>query len=445
MVVAALAVAACSGGLANETTTTSTTTGQPTTTVLPTTTSTRGRAIGGQLVKLELPRFEPVRGLDPIPFGLNSWSMISEDGEWVVILDWAEVTPIEVGTWTPTGTFDVSRHSARAVHDDRLYMYDEVSGRLLTMDLTTGHESTLGRWRTGLSIWDELHVMSGERIAALGASLSQEEEADYSLFWLDTVSGDTGEIPIGPIARINVETGIFDGGYEIPEYDDPGVVWGEDRLYIAHAVGPEVTVVDLDNGDVLAHSLEASSWWDRFLAYWAPAAVAKGPSLGTNSSAALSADGRFLFISGNRYDVVVTDDGSLLEESEHLGLTVVDTETWEVVAGPDLPIQFVRNAGDTILAVDTTSTSPWLDDVYVMSIDGSGAVTVEGPFTVQEGGCQPASDTTYLICSEYVSDTTQRLRVVDMATSETVSEREVGWEDYLNDNGVFVDWSPFDG
>jgi hypothetical protein len=164
--------------------------------------------------------------------------------------------------------------------------------------------------------------------------------------------------------------------------------------------------------------------------------------LGTYSSAALSADGRFLLVSGNRYDVLVNDNGSLGEESEALGLTVVDTETWEVVARPELPIQFIRNAGDAILGVETTSTSPWVDNVYVVSTDEMGAVTHLGPFPVDGGGCQPARDATLLLCSEYSSESTLWLRVIDTLTSETLSEREIGAEDYLNDNGVLVDWSP---
>jgi len=443
--VAVLTLASCSTAAADETTTTSTSSSEITTSVPPVaTTSTLGRAIGGQLVKLDLETLTPEPGLEPIPVFMSSSSVVSHDGEWIVDFDWATVTPIDVARWQPTGTFDLYRRSARVIEGDRLFVYDDRSGRILSMDLRTGERSELGKWRAGLWLQDQLHVMSDGLVVGHGSVASDDgaSQASHSVHWLDPVTGASGEVEMGPIDRVEEETGIFEGDYQVPEFDTPGVVWGDDRLFIAHASPLEVIVVDPRSGRVATHDLEARSWFDLLIEFWMPAAAAKGPSLGTYSSAALSADGRFLLVSGNRYDVLVNDDGSLGEESEALGLTVVDTETWEVVARPDLPIQFIRNAGDAILGVETTTTSPWVDNLYVVSTDETGAVTHLGPFTVDGGGCQPARDATLLLCSEYSSESTQWLRIIDTLTSETLSEREVGAEDYLNDNGVLVDWSP---
>lgn len=442
---ALLALAACSTPGANSTTTTSTHPAVTTTTIpRAATASTHGRTIGGQLVKLDLETLAPVPGLEPIPVFTGSSNAVSNDGEWAVNFDWATVTPIDVARWRATGTFELFRRSTHLIGDDRLYVYDERSGQILSMDLRTGERWELGEWRSGLWLQDQLQVMSDGLIVGHGSLPPSDGGAQASqwVHWLDPDNGESGEIELGLVERIDEETGVFEGDYQIPQFDTPGVVWGDDRLYFAHADPLEVTVVDPRTGEVVTHDLEAKSWFNRLIESWMPAAAAKGPSLGTYSSAAISPDGRFLFVSGNRYDVITNHDGSLGEQSEPLGLTVVDTETWKVVATPDLPIQFVRNAGDTILGVETTSTSPWVDNVYVVSTDEEGAVTHLGPFTVDGGGCQPARGGSLLICSEYPSESTQRLRIVDTLTSETLSEREIGVEDYLNDNGVLVDWSP---
>lgn len=441
-IVVTMALISCSTGLAEETTTTSSTTSSTTTTVQTTSTAAAPLPIAGQLVKLDWDTLEPVPGLDPIPFGSDLSSVVSDDGDWIVHVNGNEVTPIEVDPWSSTGTFDISWHSARTIHGDLLYTYDGVSGVVRAVDLNTGEESMLGKWRTDLWMWDELHVMSSGLIVGLGGRQADDEVGtNHWVFWLDLVSGESGDIEVGQIERVEAETGVFDGDYEIEERDTPGVAWGNDRLYIAHADGPDVTVVDLATGELESHHLELSSWLDRLLAFWMPAATAKGPSMGTYSSVSLSPDGRYLFISGNRYDVVTTEDGSLGEESEHLGVVVVDVKTWEVVASSDLPIQFVRDAGDTTLAVDTKSVSPWVDDVYVLSMTEDGSFSYRGPVTTEGGGCQPASQELRLICSEY-GDITQRLRLVDLATSQVVQGPEIGHEDYIQGDGVLVDWSP---
>ena len=175
-------------------------------------------------------------------------------------------------------------------------------------------------------------------------------------------------------------------------------------------------------------------------AFWMPAAPAKGPSLGTNSSAALSEDGRYLFMSGNTQVVTTADDGTLAEDSEHLGLLVADTETWRQVARPDLPIQNVRAIRGGVIGVNTTSFQPWRSDYYLMSIDQAGVLDVRGPVEVTGGSCEQSSDSRYLLCTEYVSPA--RLRVIDMETLETVAQRVIGEEDTLLPNGVLVDSLP---
>lgn len=446
-----VAVVSCSNVVLGEVSTTTSTSQPITTTTIPanTTTTIRPRPVGGHLVKLDLESLNPVADLEPIPMGVNSWTLTSEDGEWMLILEYVgetlrEMISVDVTEWEVTGTFAGFRHSARVFDDDHLYMYDHVSGGISSLDLRNGQHTRLGEWPTGVWMWDELHVLPGGRLSGLASDGSGPGPAEYRLMWFDLASGDSGEIGVGPIERLDTETGVFDGDYQIPQSDSPGVVWGDDRVFIVHADVPEVTVVDLVSGEVLVHAIDLTTWFDRLLAFWLPTAVAKGPSLGTYSSAALSPDGRYLYVSGNRYEVAEGADGGLVEESTHLGLTVVDTETWQVVDQPDLPFQFVRESNGVIVGVDTRSTAPWIDDVYTLSIDDTGVVAYEGPFTVEGGGCLPMTGGSHLVCSDYV-DANQGLSVVDMGTGDVIVELVIGQNDYLEENGVLQDWAPFLG
>jgi hypothetical protein len=214
------------------------------------------------------------------------------------------------------------------------------------------------------------------------------------------------------------------------------VAWSEERLFIADMDGPEVTEVDLDTGAVQTHFIELTSWWDRLLTFWMPVATAKGPSFGTYTSAALSPDGRYLFISGNRYIPTVSADGSLTEENEHLGLVVVDTETWRPVDSPDLPIQFVHATRGIVIGVDTKSFHPWVDHQYLLTVE-DGQVSVR-PLAVMNGGCGLEAGGRYLLCYESAGTRTT-VSVVDIKTLEIIAERTIGERDAIRPNGVLED------
>jgi hypothetical protein len=452
VVVLLVAVVACSnvvlGGVGTTTTTSTIRSTTTSTTIVTTTSTTRPSPIGGYLVKYDLETLNPIPGLEPIPMGMNSWSIQSEDGEWMVILEYAgetlsEISAVDVTTWEVTSEFEGIRHSAHVVNRDTFYMYDHVSGAVSALDLHKGRLTDLGSWPAGFHMWGDLHVLPDGRLVGMGTNeIGGASPARYSALWLDHVSGESGEIEIGAIERVNPETGVFDGTYQIPEHDTPGVAWGESSLFIVHADGPEVTVVDLETGEVVIHELAATSWFDRLLAFWVLTATAKGPSLGTFSSAALSEDGRYLLISGNRYEVAEGSDGSLVEESRYLGLTVVDTQTWRVVAQPELPVQFVRESRGVIFGVDTRSTSPWIEDVYVVEVDETGTLSHQGPLSLMEGGgCITPVGDSQIVCSDY-SGAHQNLSVVDLTSGEVLASTHIGREDWILDNGVVVDWAP---
>lgn len=284
LVVAVLVVtSACSGAVLGGISTTSPRLETSTTSIpATTTTTTQPGPMGSSLVKYDLDTFVPVPGLKPIPMGSNSWTISSEDGDWMAIFEYvgdtlSTMTGVSVAYWVVTGTYDGLRHSARVVGDGTLYLYDDRSGGVSSLDLNSGELDELGGWPTRLVFWDELHTLPDGRVIGLGSKeLGLAGVPDYSVFWLDPGSGQSGEIEIGVIERTNFETGIFEGQYEIPESDWPAVVWAEDRLYLVHADGPDVTAVDLETGEVAHRPIETMSWLDRLLAFWVPTASAKG-------------------------------------------------------------------------------------------------------------------------------------------------------------------------
>ncbi|MGH8945939.1 MAG: hypothetical protein ACRDVL_07315 [Acidimicrobiia bacterium] len=399
------------------------------------------------MIKLDPATLEPVPGLDPIPIDNNSWGHPSSDGSLVTIFRWDEenevnhIRVIDVAAWKEVARFQEGPWSGMTLDGDTLYAYNFQGGQLLEIDLRTGQDSVLDDWSPRHSLREGPILLPGSRIGGIAAEpVAAAETADYDLLVHDLETGITMTHPLGPLGRVNPKTGVFDGEQEIPETDEPGIVWDDDRLLFAYIDGPEVVEVDLESGDTQSHLIELSSWWDRLWAFWMPTAHAKGPSLGTYTSAALSDDGRYLFISGNGQTIETADDGTLVEGSKHLGLLVVDTETWRAVPHPDLPIQYVRKAGAFILGVNTTSFQPWTDEYHVLSIDQPGTLQIRGPITVSDGRCQPTTEGRHLLCAEWKSKVDYRL--IDIETLEVVAMRTATRDDTLLPNGVLIDLPP---
>ena len=127
----------------------------------------------------------------------------------------------------------------------------------------------------------------------------------------------------------------------------------------------------------------------------------------------------------------------LEEEDTHLGLTVVDNEGWQVVARPDLPLQFIRDSGDVVIGVNTVSTTTWTEDIYVISMDDTGSLAYAGPFTTVGGGCSSFGNSR-LLCFGYSGQVGTR-SVVDISTGDVLTELEFGDNDDLLENGVLID------
>jgi hypothetical protein len=450
-------VAACAPNEVASTTTTApietTTTTRSTTTTTAGVTTTTAPPPGGFLVRLDMDTLQPAAGLEPIPMAADSWNFLSGDGSVLVNVDCDQnlcdlAKAIHVDSWQSWGPVDVGWHAARAADGSTFYGYDDRAGStgrgLFSVGFKNGEELQLAEWKHSLYFWDELHVLPGGLIAGLGTAPAEvvDDVTQYSVYVYDPASGEEVVIPVGPLERADQHSGVFDGEYEIPVFDSPGVAWGEDRLYIVHAEDLEVTEVDLATGSVQIHQVDVSTWLDRLLGFWMPTASAKGPSMGTYSSAALSTDGRFLFVSGNRMNVETSQAGGLVEVEEHLGLTVVDTETWRLLESPDLTIQHVRKTGGQVIGVDTVSTNPWISEVYLFDIDPTRLVSYLGPVTQRDGGgCVSARDDSQLVCTDYQGGGAN-VHLIDSTTMSSLTTIKTGDHDVVHAIGVMEDWLP---
>jgi len=409
------------------------------------TSTIRQDAVGGYLVKVDPATLGELASASPIPVSANSWNTVSQDES--IVINWEQrgthdryAQVWNTDSWTFVSEFEVDGgpHDVEVIHDGSYYAYAR-TGKWTKWDLTTGRRSEVGEWTPGLSFWDVRVLASGKLVALSTDETSNEGQVSL----MDLTTGSTSSIAVGTVQRVDEESGYFDGAYQIPRVDSPGVVWSADSLILAYADVPEMIEVDLTTGEVVTHDLAVTSWLDRLWAYWTPAARAKGPELGTYSSAAMSDDGRHLFISGNQYSVAENADGALIEENEHLGVWVVNIETGEVVARHDTPIQFVRETGAGVVGVNTVSFDPWTEEIYLLEDDYE---VIQVPVTVS-GGCDLTDGGGHLICFSYPPSNLGpvTVSVLETGTLETVAQRQIGSEDTLHSNGVLEDWLPLTG
>lgn len=440
-VVVGLVVAGCTQEL-DTTTTTSAAPPSTSTSVEPpdpvdTTTSTTQLLDGGHLVKVDPVTLEPLHGYEPIPVATNSWRVASPDGtvlaafDWIESLEEARLRIIDVASWTTLGSYQIGDHWYYDLSNEgEIYTVDP-GGRLLRFDVS-GNQTVLDRWQVGW-LWNGTHELADGRIGALGTGPSGDDDVDgsYDVLIYDPNTGETTTIPVGPLDRTIEDSGVFVDGVEVEGSDRPGVVWGRDRVYIVYVDGPEVIEVNLSDGQVTNHDLAEISWLTRLAAFWMPAATAKGPSIGTYTSAALSDDGRFLFVSGNRLDVKESEDSDAVAEvTRPQGVYIVDTESWTVRQHIDIPVGFINGHYHPRWIVGIGESGLHLFDrddpgtFEKVEVEQPGTLSIEN-FSYDEG---------YLYLTRGA-----RLEVLDLITGELLGDRLMGSADSIVGQGVLED------
>lgn len=307
-------------------------------------------------------------GFAPLDFGHHYVRAVSPDGRTMAAILWPSgantsgvLHLINLASWTDraTGvTFDDyvagllfspdggalywssgTRHDAAhgIPADFVLDRYDIASGNRRTVttfpaSFTPGYLPTAARF-----------VRSGARLALYGVPTDSNNLAEGAphLMIVDLIgSGIATDLRLD-----GVKAGQFResrAGTSDPFYAlfSPGLAWdtARERLYIAHADGDAITVVDLAGGTIIMQQeiRPQTSLTGRIAGWLMPRVAAKGgPS--TDRWAALSNDGARLFVIGQHAEPTQQPDGQWRETMTPTGLQVIETRDLRAVAHLDLP------------------------------------------------------------------------------------------------------------
>lgn len=127
-------------------------------------------------------------------------------------------------------------------------------------------------------------------------------------------------------------------GQRLSAYWQPAVVLSPDQrqLYIVHPDADQLTVLDFEAQAVRAVELQlAQSWFERFLAFTAGLAQAKGGFEGAIKEAVFSPDGQRLYGVGQTMQAMLDEQGYWQVEEESLGLQVVEVDSVRQIAHRD--------------------------------------------------------------------------------------------------------------
>jgi hypothetical protein len=286
--------------------------------------------------------------------------------------------------------------------------------QLAVVEQANFREVTDGWWPSQWAVFDE-----GRQVAFYTTpGIDEDHIHDPPQVWiLDLENFDLGD----PIA---VE-GVVHGLTKLPEdyirnpefpYGDaqPGVVFDavDGRLFVAHADGTRVTVIDLMTGDTDVAPLEPRpSLWGQALSWLIPPAQAKGSEPSAHISAWLSPDRNLLYITGEADDAWRDSDARLHTTTDPLGLTVVDTDSLQVVRSLELPVSRGHSTSSAVVATGTSGHQIWCDEV-----------------------CRPGNNEPEVEGDSEASG----LYILDPSTLEIVEHQEPGV--YFNYMYVFEDW-----
>lgn len=387
------------------------------------------------LVRVDPATLEPSPGSAAIASGDWISGTMSENGEWLALNVWIDTEPdtdlievVEVSSGRVVTEYDGPLlHDLKVGNDGSVFhQSDGASGGSLSR-LTPGSgefERVLDVFPPGFTRWGSFTLLGNERAGWLGRLEGESDAsgAEAALVVADLSDGSTQTFRLPGVTLGQVGEQQL-GDWLAPEIVEPAVVWDTDRqrALIVHADQPNVTVVDLANGDVTEHTWSATSWADALLAWLIPPAHAKGPSFGTSRDAVLSPSGELLYVATEQADIA--DDGTQSVHTVPQGVEVISTDDWSLVAEFDIPVSRVTlspNGAHLVAAgvvvIDTSlTTSSELKDIHIISTDTLkvvGAIDIRSEWIPD---IQFSSDSEYVYLAEPGSG---RVNIVKLGTAE---------------------------
>jgi len=326
----ALILAACTGD------TTPTTTSQTqTTTTAEATSTTRPQITDGGLVPIDPATLVPALGAKSITQGDRFRGTVSPNGNWLALLKvlnneqlWIEIIDLTTNeivakTKVPQG------ESGLQITDHGTAFWIACDNRMTLFGLSAGannREKVFDRFPEDF-FTDTFQLLGDDRFGFFGIiSTDGVGQGEATIVILDAGDGSLTQLPLP-----NVDMGIIGkgepvGDVETLEIANPVAVWdiANDRVLIIEATRDVVTEVDLSDGGIKEHPWQSPEAGLHGLFDWLiPPAQAKGLTSGITRDAALSPDGRHLYVATS---VAKIEEGK--ESSSPLGLISLDTETW---------------------------------------------------------------------------------------------------------------------
>lgn len=205
--------------------------------------------------------------------------------------------------------------------------------------------------------WETRHL-SHDRLAVFGSPVVFDDETPDDDRW-------------PRLLVVDARTGLLEWEVQIPGlvaghhwkrdqvgiFMHPGLGWdlAGERLYIAHADRPAVTVVDLSRGELIGEQAIdlASSIRQRLMLWLLPTAQAKLQE-STRLNVRVDPGGERLYLSGVRWELVHNDQGEAVNDRQvAMGLRVLDLPTLETISFLDLPVSDVEISSDGSLLLLT--------------------------------------------------------------------------------------------
>lgn len=149
------------------------------------------------------------------------------------------------------------------------------------------------------------------------------DSAELNVGWISELKGIRhGVVPQNNKSDISAD--LHQPGEAI--YLFPGLIFAPDQntLYIVHADEDKLTTVDFESGTVKSTAIRARiSWFERLLSLTTGVAKAKVAE-GTNKNVVISPDGRFLYIVGQRNDLIEIKEDEWQVKTTPLGMQIID-------------------------------------------------------------------------------------------------------------------------
>ncbi len=292
-----------------------------------------------EILKVDPLTLEPIPGNDPIPMGDWMWGQPSPNGRYFAAFAGdefggsSEIRLIDVANWRVEQAWRGFPESELHVTDDgTVYVVSFGQIHRLQPGITGSEE--VARLPAGFQPWFIGRII-GEDLVTVGTRGVPDQAEQLSIFSIGITTGVVTEIALPDVHIGPAESSSREPWAEYL-YIYPSVVWDEAgrRALVVHGDANLISEVDLESGIVSAHSIESTG-----AANGAPPPVMQ-------RSAALSPDGRHVYLSGRGIVDTETDGDNWKITTAPLGVISIDTSTWQVVAETGDPVAEIYPSPD---------------------------------------------------------------------------------------------------